>query len=254
MRNWLDPVRASLESRRSPVSVFVRDDDAGWGTGRLHALLDLTQRHGVPIDVAAIPAAIDAQLSCDLRRIVDRSDGSVSVHQHGYAHINHEPAGRKCEFGASRSSAAQRDDISLGRRVLQDRLGMDLPPIFTPPWNRCSDVTVAILAELGFKVLSRDVATPCAHHGIAELPVHLDWTGRRGIRRGTAAWGESIAQCLASAVGPVGLMLHHAEMSTEDLTWLGELLAVMAAHQSVHTHSMSQACGLSSHIVGFAQP
>ena len=38
----------------------------------------------------------------------------VAVHQHGFAHENHEPQGRKCEFGPSRSRVAQRRDIAAG--------------------------------------------------------------------------------------------------------------------------------------------
>jgi hypothetical protein len=37
----LEPVRDALDERDSPVTLFFRDDDAGWRTDRLRALLDL---------------------------------------------------------------------------------------------------------------------------------------------------------------------------------------------------------------------
>ena len=60
------------------------------------------------------------------------------VHQHGLAHVNHEPDGRKFEFGPSRTHEEQRADIEAGRRLLAERLGDAVEPIFTPPWNRCT--------------------------------------------------------------------------------------------------------------------
>ena len=45
------------------------------------------------------------------------------MHQHGYAHVNHEPEGRKCQFGASRSAAEQSDDIAAGRELLGSQAG-----------------------------------------------------------------------------------------------------------------------------------
>src|SRR5205823_3060705 len=38
-RPWLDPLRAALDDAVEPVAFFFRDDDAGWGDGRLLLLL-----------------------------------------------------------------------------------------------------------------------------------------------------------------------------------------------------------------------
>ena len=103
----------------------MRDDDAGWENDRLFVLLDVVQSRGVPIDVAAIPAALTSSSAADLRRRLDSSDGLVSVHQHGLAHANHEPDGRKSEFGPSRSLREQRrtlrQDAASSRTGLAQR-------------------------------------------------------------------------------------------------------------------------------------
>jgi hypothetical protein len=239
MTGWLDPVRRALDSRPSPVTMFVRDDDGGWNDDALRELLELTGRRGVPVAVAMIPDATAAALARALRA----ADAHlVAVHQHGRAHVNHEPIGRKCEFGPSRSIDRQHADIAGGRMRLLDLFADRLEPIFTPPWNRCTAATAACLAELGFALLSRDAsAAPFDGEPIPELPVSLDWTGKRGARGGAAAWGDAIAHRIAQASRPVGLMLHHAVMSASDFCLLGELLDVLTAHPAVDLRPMRAA-------------
>jgi hypothetical protein len=241
MRPWLDPVRWALDCVPSPVTLFVRDDDVGWSDERLYRLLNITQYLKVPIDLAAIPDAVGPTLARELRHAMGHAESVVSAHQHGFAHVNHEPAGGKAEFGPSRSVAEQRHDIAAGRAKLQDRLGVALPPIFTPPWNACTTTTAAALVELGFQLLSRDAGAPAlAAAGLEELPVHLDWAGGRGAGRGADPWGETIASCIAGADGPLGLKLHHAAMGGDDRKLLSELLAVFTTHENMRVRSMTE--------------
>ena len=234
--HWLDPLRSTLDGRSSPVTIFVRDDDGGWGNDRLHALLDTADAYRIPIDLAVIPDAADVTLARELRR---RAGHHVRVHQHGRRHINHESTGPKCEFGHSRRVDDQWRDIAAGRRQLLDLLDDRLDPIFTPPWNRCTPVTARCLAALEFELLSCDVsAGRFGVEPLGELPVSLDWSGRRGAVNGPDAWGRTIAACVEAAEAPVGLMLHHAVMTHDDRTMLRELLEVLTGRPSVHFASM----------------
>ena len=167
MVRWLDPLAEALDSE-APVQVFFRDDDAGWRDDRLRALLDCFEAHGLPVDVAAIPQALGPGMA---RELVARG---VAVHQHGLAHANHEPEGRKYEFGPSRlawrAAARHRGGAGAAARAA----GRAVEPIFTPPWNRCTRDTALCLAELGFEVLSRESrAEPLGV--LRELPVSLDF-------------------------------------------------------------------------------
>src|SRR6267143_5146277 len=90
MSNWLDPVRRACDAASSPVTFFFRDDDAGWEDEKLYRLLDVMTYFAAPIAVAAIPMAIHARLAADLRALVTAPATVVSVHQHGFAHLNHE--------------------------------------------------------------------------------------------------------------------------------------------------------------------
>ncbi len=225
--SWLDPVRRTLDARERPVAVFFRDDDAGWGDARLSALLDVFARASAPLDVAVIPAELTPSLIGQLAR----AHPDVRVHQHGYAHVNHEPTGRKCEFGPTRRAAEQCADISRGRVRLVEAFGELLDPVFTPPWNRCTGETGHALVSLGIPILSRDHTAPrLGQAGLMEVPVTVDWFGgRHGVRWSQAELGERLANRLAGAE-PTGVMLHHAVTDDGELAAVAELVSVLAAH------------------------
>jgi hypothetical protein len=239
MTAWLDPLREALDEAPTPVTFFFRDDDAGWRDDRLATLLDVFTERGVPIDLAAIPLDMTPELAGALGARAGET-GLVGIHQHGYAHANHEAEGRRCEFGPSRPDGAQLRDIGDGRRRLRELLGPVLQPIFTPPWNRCTAATGACLVELGVEVLSRDrTAGALALPGLAELPVQVDWFAkRRGKRLSRAAVGELLG-ARASEPAPLGVMLHHAVMDLEDMAAVGELLDLVAAHDRTRCLSMA---------------
>jgi hypothetical protein len=220
------------------VTFFFRDDDAGWRDDRLMALLDVFAERAVPIDLAAIPLDMTRSLAAALLARAERQP--LGLHQHGYAHVSHETVGRKCEFGPARPAEAQRTDIHDGRRRLLELLGPALQPMFTPPWNRCTADTGAALVELGIGVLSRDrTAVPLDLDALQELPVQVDWFAKRkGVPLGRDAVGEQLA-ARAGEPAPLGVMLHHAEMDTEDLTAMRELLDLICAHDRARCLSMA---------------
>jgi hypothetical protein len=239
MSTWLDPVRRVLAERPTPVTIFFRDDDAGWEDEALYRLVETFVGCQAPIALAAIPVAVSSGLAVVLRTYLAELTPMVSVHQHGFAHVNHEPDGRKCEFGPSRSHARQRCDLAAGRDRLQQALGRELPPIFTPPWNRCTRDTAECLVDLGYQVLSRDAsAEGLGLAPLRELQVQLDWSGRRGAHAGAAHWGESIARAIGRG-GTVGIMLHHAVMTADERGMLRDLLDALGANPDARVRSMT---------------
>ncbi len=236
---WLGPLREALDAAPGRVTWFVRDDDGGWDDARLAALLDVADRHGMPVDVAMIPTETGPGLA---RELIARMDGSrLRVHQHGYSHTNHETEGRKCEFGPARPAGAIASDVRDGRRMLLERFGDRLDPVFTPPWNRSVPELAPALVSCGITVLSRDVtAGRLGHPGLREVPVDVDWFGgRRGVRWTREELGRRMATAVAAG-GPVGLMLHHAVTPPEELDELDGLFALLAAHPAVRTRAIQE--------------
>jgi uncharacterized protein DUF2334 len=218
--HWLDPVRAAIDAAPASVNVFFRDDDAGWATERLRALLDVFSELDLPLDLAVIPRALDEPLAAEL--LVRAMAQPVYLHQHGFTHANHEPEGRKYEFGPHRSRGEQHHDIAAGATRLHELLGDAVQPIFTPPWNRCTADTGHALVDLGFKVLSRESrAPPLDIAGLAEVPIRVDWLKPDVVARLTTAIADG---------GRIGLMFHHADT---DIARAAELLTLLARHDRV---------------------
>jgi len=240
MNRWIDPLLTQLDQTPCRPTWFFRDDDAGWADQHLLAVADVFQRSGVILDVAAIPAAVSPALSEGLRARV--AAGEVSVHQHGWAHVNHQPDGRRSEFGAARAPADQFGDLQKGRSRLCELLDGAVEPFFTPPWNRCEDRTAPLLGEVGLTVLSCDWSAPRRNvPAVAEMPVRLDWT-RCWREGGPERLGAELTRSLdghsASTGGngrgelALGVMLHHATMTDEQLDVLAHLLTALNGHPS----------------------
>ena len=239
MSDWLGPVRRALDGASAPVTFFFRDDDAGWDDERLFHLLDLFGDYGVPLDLAVIPLALTPALARGIGDRVEAQPGLVSVHQHGFAHVNHEAEGRKCEFGPTRAAAIQERDIRQGKQLLDELLGPIVQPIFTPPWNRCGAQTGDCLTRLGFRALSRDSsAEPLDLPGLLELPVRVDWFAKR---KGVPLTREQVGRLIAEAIGgsnPVGVMLHHAVMDEGERQAAGGLLSLLSSHDRARCRLM----------------
>jgi hypothetical protein len=238
MNDWLDTVRAALDAAPSPVPFFFRDDDAGWENERLWQLLERCEAEEIHIDLAVIPVELDAELAATLCERA--STGLVHLHQHGFRHVNHEPQGRKYEFGPSRSHDEQLADIAQGRALIAGELHPYVDPIFTPPWNRCTDQTAAALVNLGFQILSRDhTARPFGLAELAEVPVTVDWFATEKsepwAREHTA---EQLCKQILGGGGPVGVMLHHAITGDEHLVLVEQLLSLVADHPSAVSTSI----------------
>ncbi len=255
MNASIDRCLLSLDDAPDAVDVFIRDDDAGWADTRLFALMDVTAAHGVPIDLAVIPQAMDGALARELRSRYDAAPALVGLHQHGFSHANHEPEGRPCEFGPARALARQRSDLRLGRERLRGHLGERLDAIFTPPWNRCAEQTPLLLQELGIQALSRSRGA-AVQTVLPELPIAIDWSRCEREAHVAAAIDPSAAAgdpCLAIAEafaarvragGPVGLMLHHAAMDADSLSRLDALLRRVRRHPRLRWRAMRDLLGL----------
>jgi peptidoglycan/xylan/chitin deacetylase (PgdA/CDA1 family) len=244
---WLDPLRTALDGVGRPVEFFFRNDDVGRDHERLWPLLELFADRGLPIDLAVIPRELGPRDAARLSETAAAAPARVGFHQHGWAHVNHETAGRKHEFGPGRPRRQQLRDIERGRQRLLELLGPHVDPVFTPPWNRCTLQTGHCLVELEFRVLSREWrAQPLDVPGLYELPVRVDWFAHRKHTRLTRPELGRFVSDAVGGPGPVGIMFHHAAMDHHERTSAGELLSLLATHPLACAHSITTLVGTPS--------
>lgn len=221
-----------------------RDDDASRPGPQLSRLLSLSQRTGVPVVLASIPATAevayaDAVLACP----------SAYIAQHGYAHINHaKGSGDKgaWELGLHRPLDVVLSELSKGRDILSDLIGPErFLPVMIPPWNRIDPAVIAELTGLGYVGLSLCDARPDveAAPGLRLVNSHCDpikWKG--GARyTGTAKSVSFLTDHLAArrtgaadASEPTGLLTHHIDHDAQTWAFCETLLSILVAHPAVH--------------------
>ncbi len=211
------------------LRVFFRADDIAADDERFSRLMRLFAAQCMPLCLAVVPGWLDRPGREKLQRF-DPASPLWCWHQHGWNHANHEPAGKKCEFGESRGRAAIRDDLLRGRERLALLFGDLFLPVFTPPWNRCGRTTLEILAELGFQAVSRFAnADPPANGILRDLAVNIDLHTRRerDFRRD---WDNLFAEMAAAARrGGMGFMLHHQRMNDPAFAFLDILLTELGS-------------------------
>ncbi|MFZ5571443.1 MAG: polysaccharide deacetylase family protein [Thermodesulfobacteriota bacterium] len=227
------------KDRRRPIQVFFRADDIGVPGEQVYRLIRLFLKYRSPLNLAVVPAWLTAPRWRKLREAGAAHPELWCWHQHGWRHVNHEPSGKKQEFGPARSRHRIRKDLAAGFRRLEELLGRDFTPVFTPPWNRCSRETIAVLSELGYAAFS---ASPAVSEGspFAEpLPnfcVQVDLHTRKESRA-DRDWIALLAE-LESALSQnrCGIVIHHRRMNDQAFRFLETLLERFAFLPEIRIH------------------
>jgi len=230
------------EEAGQPATLWWRDDDAAARTAALDRLLDLAERHGLPLALAVIPQAAEAAPADGLANGLAGRPADVRVLQHGFAHRNNAgPDAKKCELVARALRPEIAGELRQGQALLAALCGERLVPALVPPWNRIDADLVAALPALGFTGLStykaRRLAEPVA--GLRQVNCHVDIMQWRPQRRflGTAAVLQLLVEHLearrtgaADPAEATGLLTHHAVHDAEAWRFLEELLPRLAGH------------------------
>ncbi len=235
----LESALARREQQAKPLHLFFRDDDVDEDEARLRRLLELFLRHETPINLGVIPERLNRAAIELLNDYSGRHSSLLELNQHGWRHVNHEPEGRKCEFGPHRAYPAQLADIASGQTRMNEAFGPRWFPAFVPPWNRCTAETATALDRLGFRVLSRNQAPPpFVGYGFRELPITLDlyrWRGGAKLRPLEELTQELVQQIVQE--DRIGIMLHHKVMEDAAFALLRTLLTVMRRSETVRLHT-----------------
>jgi peptidoglycan/xylan/chitin deacetylase (PgdA/CDA1 family) len=241
--DWVAQLAATFDradaARNDTTTVFFRADDVAVPGRQLQRLLEIFTRHKVPLGLAVVPAWLTPPRWKAISRMGASRADLWCWHQHGWRHRNHEPRGKKQEFGPSRSTAALTADLDRGRQRLKAIMGNAFSPIFTPPWNRCSEITLALLQEMGYSAVSRSRGSePRPPSGFPDQAVDVDLHTDRapsaalGWQRLTGRLAESLRQPTC------GIMIHHQRMNDAAFCFLEQLLATLRQHRRRHTVDM----------------
>lgn len=230
--DWRDELMACVAEadglHSKTTKVFFRADDVAVPGRQLQRLLEMFQRYALPLSLAVVPAWLTQSRWQALGRMTKNHPDLWCWHQHGWCHRNHETCGKKQEFGPSRPDAAIAADLTKGQRKLEDIMGDSFFPIFTPPWNRCSEITMALLQKMGYKAVSRSRGgEPSAPPGLPDFAVDVDLHTARHPTAATA-WRRLTSQLSESLRRPLcGIMIHHQRMNEAACDYLETLLQAL---------------------------
>jgi len=220
------------------ATLWWRDDDAASMTPALERLIGLAHRHHAIVHLAVIPARLSPELAPRLA-----VEPCVRVLQHGYAHIDHAPAGAgSWELGDHRRRTVVVAELNEGHRILADAAGEHFLPVLVPPWTRIAESLIPRITEAGLVALSLEGARRgrFAAPGVATLNAHCDpikWKGGARFTGTGKALDEIVKHLAARRAGaadadePTGLCTHHLDHDAETWAFVERLVAAVAAHR-----------------------
>jgi hypothetical protein len=208
------------------VQLYFRDDDFGWEMERFTRLACVFADQGHKLNAAAIPqlttaAAIESG-------VPGYASASVQFVVHGFSHSNHEPAGKKSEFGPSRNAKDVERELAEGIERVGSAAG-NFFPCFVPPWNSIDARFLPSLADAGYRMLSRFEKSGNVRGPVPERSVSLDLHTRKD---GSRLSPEAILAAINEArkhESTLGVMLHHNRMEESDFATLTMVLAALRA-------------------------
>ncbi len=208
-----------------PVELFFRADDVGIPSVNFEQMTRLFHNYEVPLCLAIVPSWLTQQRLSALQDLLGKNNPLFCLHQHGWLHRNYEQQGKKQEFGPARNKNVIKTALLTGKNRLQDLLGEEFSPCFTPPWNRCSMATLESLNELRFKIVSGSSGKlfPPAPP-LQNIPINIDLhTGKeKDLPTALQVLTDQFQQ--AGASGRLGIMLHHQRMNNAAFDFLETLL------------------------------
>jgi hypothetical protein len=218
--------------------LFIRNDDVWTLDQSFRAFFDLMLGQKIPVVYGVIPAKLQEDAARFLRRAKEKDPELLDIVQHGYAHVNHAPAGdhHKYEFGETRTYAEQYEDIAKGMQIMRHAFGESLTPGFIPPYHSDDASTIDAIEALGIPLYSSRLKVPRPAKKFIEIPAQI-WANRadeQGVASPMDFHGLSrdLASVLAS--GPItGIVFrHHMMTNPKDQDVLKALMQLVLQERS----------------------
>ena len=212
-----------------PLPIYFRADDIGVPSKSFSNLTHLFTKHNIPLCLAIVPAWLTKTRWSTIEASCDVSSPLWCWHQHGWNHINPSAFGEKKASSVLIVQLLQYAKIwSTAKKGYQTIIGPLFSPFFTPPWNRCSDTTLALLKDIGFKAVSRDLGSKQEEQQIIpDIFVNVDLHTRKELDSQACLAGLSREFEQACRTGTLGIMIHHQRMNANAFKILDDFLAAV---------------------------
>lgn len=210
--------------------LIIRLDDVGKEEACVWTLLNIFLQQSLPVACQVVPLWLTEDTIHKLNQMATYHHPHVILHQHGYAHVNHAPSGKKYEFGHSRSCASQDADITNGMKILEAAFPSHFVPYFTSPHDRLNQDTLDILEKLAFKGVFGSDRTFENRAISSRLGVVrcIDCSTRVSNRRLIASKAEICHQIAQFSSEVLGLSLHAQEFcSVQQMVDLAAALSAL---------------------------
>ena len=226
-------IAEGLAKSKERPRIFFRADDIGYPSKGFTELVSIFTQYRLPLCLAMVPVWTTPERVTELAAIMELDSPQWVLHQHGYAHKNHQLTGKKAEFGSAREAAALSRDLQRGRWRLEKYLEKSFFPVFTPPWNRCTATTLRLLIDHGYHGVSRNLGAHPESQSLPDLQISVDLHTRREPSLDQKVEGilKEIEESLASGV--CGIMIHHQRMNRWAFAFLELLMVELTSTRAV---------------------
>jgi peptidoglycan/xylan/chitin deacetylase (PgdA/CDA1 family) len=219
---------------KKQIQFFFRADDIGVPSKNFDRMMQLFIAYEVPLCLAVVPVWMTGKRWQAMEEYQEKASRLFCWHMHGYGHKNYERNKKKHEFGPTRAKSDIFRELTNGRDRLLSLMGSAFTPVFTPPWNRCSQETLMALKQLDFKGVSRSYgASPPPIDGLKDMVVHVDLHTRKDK---TSDLGrEKLVEEFNTGVlsEACGIMLHHMRMDQAAFAFLEALLGFLTTDSRI---------------------
>ena len=218
----------------APGCVYFRADDVAVPGKQFYRMMERFSNYEVPLSLAVVPAWLTTERWRALQKTHLESSSLWCWHQHGWRHFNHETEGRNQEFGSGRVISEIKHDLLKGKQRLENILGDQFCPVFTPPWNRCNLETLILLKEHGYLAVSRNFgASPPPPVNLPDFCVDVDLHTRKD-KDPVSGW-ERLFKSLKKDIssGRCGIVLHHQKMNAAAFDFLDTLLKTLKQSKNI---------------------
>jgi predicted deacetylase len=225
-------------------NIFFRNDDVWELDNNLINLVDIFLEQKIPLHLSIIPGKLTENCISYLKKLKSKQPKLIEFGQHGFKHIDHSKSKdkfAKYEFGRCRTYEQQKEDIICGREIM-DSININ-SRIFIPPWHGFNDITLQILKELGYFIISTDQKSPVLNktNSLKSVPTGVYLNKRTDMGWYIEKNKKILAEIYHNPHVKIGIQIHHKSFNNpEEFDQLRNLLQKLTGDSSINFIHLSK--------------